>query len=180
MATWVFGYGSLLWRPGFDFEDRRVVRLQGWERRFWQGSHDHRGVPERPGRVVTLIPSAGGYCDGVAYAVADPVLADTFERLDHREKNGYHREEVALDLAPDYRQRVQGVMYRAAEGNFAFLGEAPALQIARQIDRSSGPSGHNRDYLLQLARAIRELGSEDAHVFELERLVRRQLNGRSL
>jgi len=179
VTTWVFGYGSLLWRPDFDFEERRPVRLHGWERRFWQGSHDHRGLPDRPGRVVTLIPSAAGYCDGMAYAVSDRVLADTFERLDHREKNGYHREAVVLHLAPDFRQRIEAVTYRAAEGNFAFLGDAPASHIARQIHGSSGPSGHNRDYLLQLAQAIRDLGSEDRHVFELEHLIRRQLNGRS-
>jgi glutathione-specific gamma-glutamylcyclotransferase len=77
VSLWIFGYGSLIWRPDFDYLERRRTRLHGWQRRFWQGSHDHRGIPERPGRVVTLVRAHDGYCDGMAYRVE----RDTAERV---------------------------------------------------------------------------------------------------
>lgn len=69
-SVWVFGYGSLIWRPGIAFRERRVARIRGWTRRFWQGSHDHRGLPHAPRRVVTLVPEPGASCEGVAFRVA--------------------------------------------------------------------------------------------------------------
>ena len=91
---WLFGYGSLIWRPGFPHHEARVARVEGWVRRFWQGSHDHRGAPEAPGRVVTLIPEPHGHVEGLAFRMDDD--AEIFERLDHREKNGYGLTPVTL------------------------------------------------------------------------------------
>ena len=68
---WVFGYGSLVWRPALPFCERGVGFIEGWVRRFWQGSMDHRGVPEAPGRVVTLAPEPGAECWGVGYRVPE-------------------------------------------------------------------------------------------------------------
>lgn len=166
--TWVFGYGSLIFRQGFPYLDSRPGRITGWARRFWQGSHDHRGVPDAPGRVVTLIEDANAVCDGVAFLVEPAV----FEHLDHREKNGYER--IAVNIAFE-RDTVAGIVYRATEDNAAWLGPAPLDEIAAHIDRSAGPSGKNRDYVLELAHALRGLGASDEHVFELEsRLLARQ------
>ena len=97
-GVWVFGYGSLIWRPGIAFRERRIARVEGWKRRFWQGSHDHRGVPHAPGRVVTLVPDASESCEGMAYLVDASVAETTFEGLDHREKNGYERHDVRLEF----------------------------------------------------------------------------------
>ncbi len=113
----MFGYGSLIWRPDFPFADRRKARITGWTRRFWQGSHDHRGTPDAPGRVVTLIPEPGAFCDGVAYLIDH----DVFDHLDHREKNGYERNDVELQFDD---ARSNGVVYIAHRGNHAFLGPA--------------------------------------------------------
>ena len=159
--TWVFGYGSLIWKQDFPFIESRPAHIVGWQRRFWQGSHDHRGRPDDPGRVVTLAAMPGATCHGRAFLVEPAV----FEHLDHREKNGYER--IAVDIAFE-RDTVSGVVYRAAEDNPAFLGPAPLPQMAAQIARSSGPSGPNRDYVIELARALRALGCIDDHVFELE------------
>ena len=163
--VWVFGYGSLIWRPDFPFAQRKRARITGWTRRFWQGSHDHRGIPEAPGRVVTLIPEPHGQCDGVAYQIGHSV----FDHLDHREKNGYERNDVEL-LFDD--GRATGVVYIAHRTNHAFLGPAPIDAIARQIVASRGPSGSNTEYLHELARALRELDADDRHVFELEACVK--------
>lgn len=159
--TWVFGYGSLIWKQDFPFLEWRVGHINGWARRFWQGSHDHRGTPCSPGRVLTLIEAPGQRCGGRAFLV-EP---DVFEHLDHREKNGYER--IAVDIVFSGGAK-QGVVYRASPDNHAFLGDAPLDEIATHIAASSGPSGPNRDYLLELASALRELGEADEHVFALE------------
>ena len=195
MNLWLFGYGSLIWRPDIQFIERRAARVHGWSRRFWQGSHDHRGLPHAPGRVVTLIREAGASCDGMAYLVDRTVAEETFSQLDHREKNGYERHSVRLEFheargasadrasadrasanrasanraSPDPENCV---VYIAPINNFAYLCPAPIEQIATQIHASVGPSGRNIDYLLELADALRALEADDDHVFELEAAVR--------
>ena len=171
MHLWLFGYGSLIWRPDIDFIDRRPARVHGWSRRFWQGSHDHRGLPHAPGRVVTLIPSAGESCAGMAYLVDREVVDETFAQLDHREKNGYERHSVRLEFS-GAGESSDGIVYIASVNNFAYLGPAPIAEMASQIHRSVGPSGRNLDYLLELAESLRALEAEDEHVFELEAAVR--------
>jgi glutathione-specific gamma-glutamylcyclotransferase len=159
---WLFGYGSLIYKADFAYLERRPAAIHGWARRFWQGSHDHRGTPEAPGRVVTLIPEAGAVCAGMAYLITP----ETLTHLDFREKNGYLR--FGTELSLDDGRRPEGLVYIATEENAAFLGPASAREIARHIAASRGPSGPNRDYLLQLAAALREMGSDDGHVFEIE------------
>ena len=164
--VWVFGYGSLIWRPDFPFLDRRPAAVDGWARRFWQGSHDHRGVPDAPGRVVTLVRAPGETCMGMAYRIEHTV----FDHLDYREKNGYERVAVSMDL--EGAGAVDGIVYIAPLDNHAFLGDAPIEEMARQIRLSVGPSGRNVDYLLELADALRGLRAHDPHVFALEAAVR--------
>ena len=164
--VWVFGYGSLIWRPDFPFLDRRPAAVDGWARRFWQGSHDHRGVPDAPGRVVTLVRAPGETCMGMAYRIEHTV----FDHLDYREKNGYERVAVSMDL--EGAGAVDGIVYIAPLDNHAFLGDAPIEEMARQIRLSVGPSGRNVDYLLELADALRGLRAHDPHVFALEAVVR--------
>lgn len=162
-SVWLFGYGSLIYKADFPYLERRPARIRDWSRRFWQGSHDHRGTPDAPGRVVTLIAAPGALCHGMAYRVARDTLAD----LDVREKNGYLRFITKLQF--DDGREVVGLVYIATEDNAAFLGPAPEAQIARHIARSHGPSGSNRDYLLQLAAALRAMRRDDPHVFDIER-----------
>jgi cation transport regulator ChaC len=164
--VWLFGYGSLIWKADFEFVERRIARLRGWSRRFWQGSHDHRGTPESPGRVLTLVPDPDATCTGVAYLIAPAV----FDALDRREKNGYLRHVVPL--AFDDGSHADGLVYLADEHNAAWLGPASDAAIAQQVARASGPSGANRDYVLHLAEALRELAADDAHVFSIERALR--------
>lgn len=161
--VWLFGYGSLIYKVDFPYLERRPASIQHWARRFWQGSHDHRGTPEAPGRVVTLVPQRDAVCSGMAYLITPAVFA----QLDVREKNGYLRFATELHLGQD--EQAEGLVYIATAENAAFLGPAPEVEIARHIATSSGPSGPNRDYLLQLAVALRELDAHDPHVFEIER-----------
>lgn len=172
-GIWVFGYGSLVWRPEFAYTERRPAFIDGWTRRFWQGSTDHRGLPEDPGRVVTLISAPGARCHGVAYHVAPEAAGDVFAGLDHRERGGYARIELPVHfLAPHHGTAAAARMYLATADNPSYLGDAPLADIARQIARCHGPSGANLEYLLRLADALRDLNADDDHVFALERLVR--------
>ncbi len=163
-SIWIFGYGSLVWRPDFPYLDARRAYINGWIRRFWQGSHDHRGVQTDPGRVVTLVEASAERCYGRAYLI-EP---DIFEHLDYREKNGYERQSIDIHFGESSRP---GVVYIAATNNFAYLGDAPLDDIVAHITRCSGRSGTNIDYLLDLANALRDLDISDPHVFELEALV---------
>jgi cation transport regulator ChaC len=169
-SVWLFGYGSLIYKADFPYLQRRPASIANWTRRFWQGSHDHRGTPEAPGRVVTIIEEAGAICHGMAYLVTPEVFA----HLDHREKNGYLRLATTITFDDafddgDGSDSVVGLVYIATPDNTAFLGEASEQEIARHIARSAGPSGPNSDYLNHLAHALRELGRHDQHVFEIER-----------
>lgn len=175
MSTWVFGYGSLIWRPDFPFEERRPGWVRGWQRRFWQASTDHRGTPRAPGRVVTLVPASGARCWGMAYRISAEVHHEVFSHLDHREKGGYARHGVRIETARESRtgpQALDGVLYLADSFNPHYLGEASLEHIAAQIAASHGPSGSNLEYLLKLAEALREHGEHDEHVFALEALAK--------
>lgn len=161
--VWLFGYGSLIFKADFPYLERRPASIRGWARRFWQGSHDHRGTPAAPGRVATLVPQAGALCDGMAYLITPPV----FGHLDQREKNGYLRCVTAIQF--DDGSQAEGLIYIASEHNPAWLGPASEREIGRQIAAAAGPSGRNRDYLLALAAALRALGKDDPHIFAIER-----------
>lgn len=162
-SVWLFGYGSLIYKADFPYIQRRPAKIHGWLRRFWQGSHDHRGTPEAPGRVATLIEAPDAVCAGMAYEVTP----DVFAHLDHREKNGYLRFFTEFEWL-DGSGSVTGLVYVAGPDNEAFLGEASEADIAAHIARSQGPSGPNDEYLLKLADALRDLGEHDAHVFAID------------
>lgn len=158
---WLFGYGSLIYKSGFDYIRREPATIRGWQRRFWQGSHDHRGTPDAPGRVATLVEAPGVECVGMAYRITPAV----FGHLDHREKNGYLRFSTPMRFADGHEE--DGLVYIATPDNDAWLGDAAVEDIARHVQGASGPSGPNRDYVLNLAAALRDLDAEDAHVFAI-------------
>jgi glutathione-specific gamma-glutamylcyclotransferase len=164
-ALWVFAYGSLIFRPAFEYVERRRAFVSGWARRFWQGSPDHRGTPELPGRVVTLVADERAWCGGSAFRVdrarADEILA----ALDVREQAGFERHRLPLWSAPhDAAPFAHGLTYVASTGNPHFLGPLDEPQIAAWIARSRGPSGPNADYARRLRDALRELDVDDEHV----------------
>ena len=162
-SVWLFAYGSLIYKVDFPYLECRPAQVRHWVRRFWHGSHDHRGTPDNPGRVATLYPMQGGYCAGLAYRVT----AQTLDTIDVREKNGYQRQSIALELTDG--SQITAIAYVADRHHSAFLGPACLDVIADQIARCKGESGTNQDYLQQLALSLERLSINDMHVRSLLR-----------
>ncbi|KAI4307283.1 hypothetical protein L6164_030487 [Bauhinia variegata] len=182
MAMWVFGYGSLIWKTGFNYDDRVVGFIKGYRRVFHQGSTDHRGTPEYPGRTVTLEPAQEELCWGVAYKISkkeDQEVALTY--LEVREKQ--YDQKAYLDFFTELAATTPSIsrvmVYIGSSDktvNENYLGAAPVEEIARQIIHAEGPSGPNRDYLFQLEKALLQIGCEDKHVMDIANEVRRILS----
>ncbi len=171
-GSWIFGYGSLIWRPDFEAVEARPARVVGWRREFWQASPDHRGTPQAPGRVVTLVEDAAAFCVGRAYRVEQAVLKGIVAALEVRECAGYQQHSQALFDPASGEVFAQGLLYIAGPSNPNFLGPAPQADMLQQIRGASGQSGSNIQYVLRLADALRELGVRDDPVFALAKGLR--------
>ena len=168
-ALWVFGYGSLIWRPDIPFVQRVPARLHGWIRRFYQGSPDHRGTMTSLGRVVTLLRQEKSYCDGMAYHVAQKDREAVLHYLDVRECGGYERCVVEVSLRGGGTQRA--LFYIATKDNPHYLGEQSPAEMAKHIVHAKGASGTNLDYFLHLREAIAKFAPPDPHIEEIYREV---------
>jgi cation transport regulator ChaC len=168
---WIFGYGSLVWRPAFAFVERAPGTIRGFARRFWQGSPDHRGAPDAPGRVVTLVPEPSATCGGMAYRVDATVWDAVLATLDERESGGFGRFDVVVTFIDPARSTVRGLVYAAAKGNPNFLGPAPVAEIAAQARRCRGTSGTNLEYVIRLAESLDAIGLPDPHVSDIAALL---------
>jgi len=171
VPLWIFGYGSLLFRPAFPYEEQRTAFIQGFRRRLDQGSPDHRGTEERLGRVATLIREPGAHATGAVFRVAGHNVDAVIHDLDHREQGGYDRISVEASLS-DGSATVTAVTWIASPDNPYHLGPAALPAMLAQIRAAVGPSGPNIEYVLKLADTLRALGIEDPHVEEVARALR--------
>jgi cation transport protein ChaC len=168
---WVFGYGSLMWRPGFAFLERRHARLVGAHRALCVYSFVHRGTPERPGLVLGL--DRGGNCRGTAYRVAKGKRTETIDYLRAREQvTLVYREawrRVWLDADP--QQSVQALCYMVDRGHRQYAGRLSLAEQLHYVRQGHGRSGPCRDYVLATVKALEALGVRDADLHTLsERL----------
>ncbi|MEM7543578.1 MAG: gamma-glutamylcyclotransferase [Pseudomonadota bacterium] len=171
---WVFGYGSLMWRPDFPYVERSPATLKGWQRRFWQASPDHRGTPAQPGRVVTLVADPHAQCAGVAFLLDAHTKSEVLQNLDVREQNGYDREAIDFDLSDG--RRVSGITYIAPPSNPSFLGPEAIEATARHIASCVGPSGSNSEYLVALANELQSMGIVDDEIVSLHAAFKKLVN----
>lgn len=168
---WVFGYGSLMWRPGFDFEEQVPARLIGAHRALCVYSFDHRGTPERPGLVLGL--DRGGACRGIAFRVAASRRDDTIAYLREREQttNVYHEVTRPVWLKDDPRHQVSALTYIVNRGHVQYAGRLNLQDQARYVRQGHGRSGNNRDYVLSTVAAIDAQGFRDAPLHRLAALL---------
>lgn len=170
VPLFVFAYGSLIFRPSHLFAERRAALVRGYRRAFRQASPDHRGTPEFPGRVVTLLREEGALCHGALYTVDDARIEEALFELDDRESGGYDRAEVLAEVHGE-ASPVAAVTWIAQPTNENHLPHAPVESVAGVVLRARGKSGPNIDYVLRLAEALREMGWSDPDVFALEAAV---------
>ena len=159
---WVFGYGSLMWRPDFDHLERRPARLMGAHRALCVFSHVHRGTPEKPGLVLGL--DRGGSCRGIAFRVEASRREATIAYLRAREQvtKVYHEVMRPVILFDQPEARVRTLCYLVDRSHEQYAG---ALSRERQLElvwQGHGRSGVNRDYVLATVKELEALGIRDA------------------
>lgn len=166
---WVFGYGSLIWRPGFPFLERRQARLIGAHRALCVYSWFHRGTRERPGLVLGL--DRGGACQGIAYRVAPEEQEAVIAYLRDREQvTDVYFERYRPIRFPDGTASV-ALTYLVNRGHPQYAGRLDEDEQLRIVAAAQGESGWNRDYVLNTAAHLAELGIPDANLSRLaERL----------
>ena len=164
---WVFGYGSLMWRPGFDFVERVPARLIGEHRALCVYSFVHRGTPEKPGLVLGL--DRGGACRGIAFRVAESKRAATVAYLREREQvtSVYREVKRSVWLENAARERVSALAYVVDRGHVQYAGRLSPAEQLRHVLQGHGQSGINRDYVLATVKAIEAEGFRDVPLYQL-------------
>ncbi len=174
---WIFGYGSLMWHPGFTCVEREIATLSGYRRGFLMRSIHHRGTPEHPGLVLALDAAPEACCTGLALRVKPGTEAETMRGLRARELVSYAYKEVTLPLALADGRRVSAVSYVIDRAHAQYTGPLSLAQQARIIASAAGGRGPNRDYLFNTHDHLLELGIEDREISWLASAVRAQTTG---
>lgn len=169
---WVFGYGSLMWRPGFEYVERRPALLDGWTRSFCLYSLHYRGTPEHPGLVLGV--DGGGSCRGVAFRVAPSRAAKTRDYLNERELAGYAYVARTLPVTLDDGREVAAYTFVADRRHPLYAGPMEMAAAAAIIMDAQGRAGLNRDYLINTVRRLEADGFHDESLHALLREVERQ------
>jgi glutathione-specific gamma-glutamylcyclotransferase len=166
-SFWVFGYGSLMWRPGFEHEERKSATLKGLHRALCVYSHVHRGTPEKPGLVMGL--DRGGSCRGVAFRVREENWAGTLDYLRAREQVTmvYKETRRRVRLEGDDDRVVLAVTYVVDREHPQYAGKLSLETQLAYVLQGEGQSGRNPDYVLSTAEHLSELGFHDSALHRL-------------
>ncbi len=156
---WVFGYGSLIWRPGFAHVETRRARLHGYRRALCVYSHVHRGTPQRPGLVLGL--DHGGSCIGLAFRVPGELRDEVVGYLRARELVTNVYLERVLKVHIDDGAPVEAVTYVVDRHHEQYAGVLDAAEAARVVSGAVGQSGNNEDYVSNTLRHLEALGIRD-------------------
>ena len=165
---WVFGYGSLLWRPGFEFVERRVATLRGFNRSFCMSSVHYRGTHADPGLVLALDPDLKGECHGVGFRVVPELAADTMAYLRERELISSAYVEQTHSITFHGGGMTEAVCYVMDQSHEQYVGGLSIEEQAGIIAKATGSAGPNDEYLFNTVAHLVELGISDP---DLERLV---------
>lgn len=166
--NWVFGYGSLMWNPGFRFVERRRAVIHGYHRSLCMLSHMYRGTAERPGLVLGL--DIGGACHGIAFKVADADWPEVVDYLRAREQvtNMYHELTKPVRLAGEAALKVPAMFYAVNRTHRQYAGRLSLEDQLHHVRQGHGQSGSCADYVMNTVQHLRESGIRD---HPLEKLV---------
>ncbi len=169
---WVFGYGSLIWNPGFEYEERIEAKLTGAHRALCVYSFVHRGTPQQPGLVLGL--DRGGMCRGIAYRVKASRRAATLGYLREREQvTSVYLEAVRnVWLKGDAERRVAAVCYVVDRGHAQYAGRLTLEQQIHHVRGGHGRSGPNDEYVVSTVEALESLGMRDRELHRLVEMLR--------
>jgi len=174
---WVFGYGSLMWNPGFAFAERRVGFLRGYHRSFCLYSHRYRGTPEKPGLVLGL--DRGGCCRGIVYRVTDKNADAARGYLWEREMNptgeresSYHPRHVQVFTDKGV---VDAVAFVVKRDHPQYAGKLPQERLLQCVMQGEGGRGTCFDYLANTVQHLDELGLADGPLHDLLRLAQKKV-----
>ena len=174
---WVFGYGSLMWRPGFDFLERVPARLIGLHRALCVYSFVHRGTPERPGLVLGL--DRGGMCRGIAFRVAAAAREKTVAYLRAREQvtTVYLETLRRIELGEEARRQVRALCFIVDRSHVQYAGRLTLSESVHHVRQGHGSSGPNRDYVLETVQALEALGYRETDLHLIAEALRSQQSG---
>jgi cation transport protein ChaC len=164
---WVFGYGSLMWRPGFPFEESRLAKVRGYHRALCVYSHVHRGTPERPGLVLGL--DRGGSCKGIAFRVRENLIDETIAYLRAREQVTMVYKEVFLRASLGDGRIVTAMTYAADRSHSQYAGALGLPDLEKFVEQGTGVSGANPEYVVNTYEHMTGLGISDAKLAALTR-----------
>ncbi|KAK4427625.1 Gamma-glutamylcyclotransferase 2-2 [Sesamum alatum] len=182
MVFWVFGYGSLVWNPGFEFDEKVIGFVKDYKRVFDLACIDHRGTPEHPARTCTLEQEEGAVCWGAAYCVRGGPEKEKAAMAYLERRECEYDQKTLVDFfkegEPEQPLLTGVIVFTSTPdriSNKYYLGPAQLEDMARQIATAFGPCGNNRDYLFLLEKAMFDIGHEDDYVIELANEVRKVL-----
>ena len=167
-AMWVFGYGSLMWRPGFAHEEAVPATVRGYHRAPCVVSHVHRGTPERPGVVLGL--DRGGACNGLAFRVHHRLIEETLRYLREREQTTMVYLERRVPVRLGDGRRVEALTYVVDRTHVQYARRLGFDDLVQRIEGAVGRSGPNEAYFIETAAKLKAMGIRDAL---LERLAER-------
>ena len=173
---WVFGYGSLIWHPGFPVAERALATLSGFTRSFCMSSIHHRGTVKDPGLVLALDPHEDGHCQGVGFRVPEADSEVTISELRERELISSAYVERVLPITLNTGATVSALVYVVDTDHVQYVGGLPLEQQAEIIARAVGGRGPNTEYLWNTVMHLHELGIADAELDWLSGRVRELTN----
>ncbi len=175
MTLWVFGYGSLVWNPGFEFREQRTATLEGYARSFCMRSIHHRGTQEAPGLVLALDAQPEATCHGVLFGVDEDKRPETLAYLRERELVSAAYLEKWLPVKCTHGQTVEALCYVIDPDHVQYCGGLPLEEQAQIIATAHGGRGANSDYLFNTAQHLDALGIGDTDLQWLVKQVKTHL-----
>ena len=166
--AWIFGYGSLIWKPDFDFAERRIGAVRGYHRQFCFWVKRFRGTPEAPGLMLGLEP--GGVCRGVAYRLHEHGEQDTLRRIWAREMLAGIYMPRWVDVQTD-GGTVQAITFTINRRHERYAGKLPDDKVVDALAQACGHVGSCADYLMETVAHLEELGIRDRHLWRLQHMV---------